>query len=155
MADLPAPRARVALLVVFGVVLVLLTAVRGPIVLLAAASVAVIVTAVAYLLPLQRNDGIDWDWLPRRADDVAPEPGVAALRRTLAPGELDTGAAGRLHDLVGAIARERAPHGDIGPGPLATYLDAPPRRLGLDEVEVLVAALEDLTPPWSVPKENP
>jgi hypothetical protein len=130
-------------------VVVLLLA-RGPVALLAAASVALIAAFALGLPPLLRADGIDWDWRPGRADEVVPEPGIAAIRRLLAPAKGDEEAAARLHELVGAVAADRAPQGIPEGGRLAAYLAAPPRRLSTDEVDVLLTELEAL-----FPKESP
>ncbi len=109
-------------------------------------------------MPLQRHDGVDWDWLPRGADEVPPEPGIATLRRLLAPGARDTGAPAALQALVRSIAEDRvglAPGADpgtrFGSGALARYLSGPPRPLPLSEAESVVTDLESL----SVPKETP
>ncbi len=125
-------------------VLVALVVVRGPVTLLAAASVAVIVGVVLAVPPLLKDDGIDWDWLPDRGDEVPPEPGIATLRRLLSPTGSDTAAPGQLHDLVRAIAEDRSQGRGLGDGPLTAYLDGPPRRVDLREVESLITALEAL-----------
>lgn len=150
-------RRRLALFLALAAVLTALTLARGLVVLAAAASVALVVAAVGAVLPLQRDDGLDWDWLPRRVEDAPPEPGIAALRRLLAPNRADTAAPAELHDLLGTLAAERvsssgAPGaaGTTGrpDGPLARYLAAPPRRLTLAEVEAVLADLESFrTPP--------
>ena len=75
-------------------VLALVVAARGPVALLAVASVAVLAGFVLAVPPLMRHDGIDWDWLPDRVAEVPPEPGIANLRRLLAP---TTGEIGRAH----------------------------------------------------------
>ena len=124
------------------VVLVLVVA-RGPVALLAAALVAVLAGFVLGVPQLLRDDGVDWDWLPGRAQEVPPEPGIAALRLLLAPSATDTGAPGRLQDVVRAIAEHRSAGGPLG-ARLAAYLDAPPRRLDLPEAEALIAELESL-----------
>lgn len=148
----PGGRGRgVVLAVLLGAaVLVLVTLARGPVALLAAASVAVVAGAVLGLPPLLGHDGIDWDWQPRAGDDPPPEPGIANLRRLLAPAADDTGALGRLQDLVRAIAEDRTRGGPTGDGRLTAYLDGPPRRLGLDEVDSVITELEALSP-----KETP
>lgn len=125
-------------------VLVVVVLLRGPVALLAATSVAAAVGLVLAVLPLLRHDGIDWDWLPDRGTEVPAEPGIATLRRLLAPGATDTAAPGQLQDLVRAVAEDRSPGHDLPDGPLATYLGAPPRRLDLREVDILVSALEAL-----------
>jgi hypothetical protein len=124
------------------VVLVLVVA-RGPVALLAAAMVAVLAGFVLGVPQLLRDDGIDWDWLPGRAQEVPPEPGIAALRLLLAPSATDTGAPGRLQAVVRAIAEHRSAGGPLG-ARLTAYLDAPPRRLDLSEAEALIAELESL-----------
>ena len=124
-------------------VLLLLVVVRGPIALLAVAMVAVLAGFVLGVPPLLRDDGVDWDWLPARADEVPPEPGIAALRLLLAPSAGDTAAPGRLQDLVRAIAEDRAEGRPVG-ARLSHYLDAPPRRLDLAEAEALITELEAL-----------
>lgn len=154
MADLPGPRARVGLAAAAVLVAVVLTLVRGPVVLQALAAAAVGVALIAFVPVLVRRDDVDWAWFPRRADDVPPEPGIATLRRTLQPGPRDTGAPERLHDVVTRIARDRAPHG-VPPGPLATYLAAPPRPTTLEEVERLVTELEALAPGIPRPHHTP
>ena len=126
------------------VVLVLLSLARGPVALLAAASVAVLAGVVLAIPPLLKHDGIDWDWLPGQAADVPPEPGIANLQRLLAPSSGDTAAPERLQQLVRAIADDRAGHGGYGSGRLATYLERPPRTLDLAEAETLIAELEAL-----------
>ena len=125
------------------VVLLLLVVARGPVALLAAAVVAVLAGFVLGVPPLLRDDGVDWDWLPGRAEEVPPEPGIAALRLLLAPSATDTAAPGRLQELVRAIAEDRAAGGPVG-ARLTAYLDAPPRRLDLTEAETLIAELESL-----------
>lgn len=126
------------------VILVLLVLARGPVALLAAASFAAITGVVLAVLPLLADDGIDWDWLPDRGTEVPPEPGIATLRRLLAPGATDAAAPGQLQDLVRAIAEDRSPGRDLPDGPLASYLDGPPRRVDLREAESLVTTLEAL-----------
>lgn len=126
------------------VAVVLLILLRGPVVLLAVATVAVLVGFVLAVPPLLRHDGIDWDWLPHRGDEVPPEPGIATLRRLLSPTDSDAASAGELQDLVRAIADDRAQGRGLGDGPLAAYLDGPPRRLDLREVDTLITALEAL-----------
>jgi len=105
--------------------------------------VAVLAGFVLGVPPLLRDDGVDWDWLPGRAEEVPPEPGIAALRLLLAPSATDTAAPGRLQELVRAIAEDRAAGGPVG-AQLTAYLDAPPRRLDLTEAETLIAELESL-----------
>ena len=124
------------------VVLVLVVA-RGPVALLAAAMVAVLAGFVLGVPQLLRDDGVDWDWLPGRAQEVPPEPGIAALRLLLAPSATDTGAPARLQSVVRAIAEHRSAGGPLG-SRLTAYLDAPPRRLDLTEAEALIAELESL-----------
>lgn len=146
MAELLSPRTRVVLA---GVVLVLgslLVVVRGPVVLQAAAAVAVALSLIALAPTVLRSDHVDWAWFPRRGDELPPEPGIATLQRTLRPEARDTGAPQRLHDIVTRIAQDRDPRGEVGPGPLTSFLSAPPQPRSLDEVEVLVAALEALSP---------
>jgi len=126
------------------VVLVLVSIARGPVALLAAASVAVIAGFVLAVPPLLRHDGIDWDWLPDRALDVPPEPGIANLRRLLAPSPGDTAAPEQLQQLVRAIADDRADAGQYGNGRLAAYLAAPPRALGPTEAAAVITELEAL-----------
>lgn len=141
---------RLALFLGLAAVLVALTLARGLVVLAAAAGVALVVSALGAVLPLQRDDGVDWDWLPRRLDDTPPEPGIGALRRLLAPNRADTAAPAELHDLLRAIAAERAASTGTGvppDGPLARYLSAPPRRLTLAEAEDVLADLESLRTP--------
>ncbi len=157
MADRrPSPRAAAALGA--GLLLVVvLTVVRGPVALAALGTAAVVVTVLAAAVPLQRPDGVDWDWLPGRAAEVPPEPGIATLRLLLDPSSGDTTAPERLQALVRAIAEDH-PGGPIDPaggtagtGALARYLSGPPRPLPLDEVEAVVADLESL----SASKETP
>lgn len=124
-------------------VLLLLVVVRGPDALLAAVMVALLAGFILGVPQLLGDDGVDWDWLPGRVEEVPPEPGIAALRLLLAPSATDTGAPGRLQDLVRAIAEDRAAGRPVG-GRLGTYLDAPPRRLDLTEAEALIAELESL-----------
>ncbi|NHA67285.1 hypothetical protein [Phycicoccus flavus] len=145
MADLR-PRRTLALAGAVALVVVL-TVLRGPVILLAAGTVGIVVGAVLVLLPLLRADPVDWDWRPDLEHDLPPEPGIAELHRTLAPTPRDTGAPARLHALVTVLAADRSPHGVGGDGPLATYLAAPPRPLGLPEVERVVADLEALPAP--------
>ncbi|HET6969335.1 MAG TPA: hypothetical protein VFI44_13695 [Ornithinibacter sp.] len=145
MADRARTASRPLLLAAGGAAaLVLLIGLRGPLVLFAVATVAVIAGFVLAVPPLLRHDGIDWDWLPHRGDEVPPEPGIATLRRLLSPTDSDTASAGELHDLVRAIADDRAQGRGLGDGPLVAYLDGPPRRLDLREVEALITALESL-----------
>lgn len=145
MADHTRTSSRPLLLTAAAVVaLVLLIVLRGPVVLLAAASVAVMVGFVLAVPPLLRHDGIDWDWLPDRGDEAPPEPGIATLRRLLSPAASDTASAGQLQHLVRAIADDRADGRGLGDGPLAAYLDGPPRRVDLREVDTLITALEAL-----------
>lgn len=145
MADSPTPGARALLLVGGGLVaLLLLSLARGPVALLAAASVAVLVGIVLAVPPLLRHDGIDWDWLPDRAADVPPEPGIANLRRLLAPTAGDTTAPEQLQLLVRAIADDRADDRGHGRGRLAAYLDGPPRSLDLAEADAVITELEAL-----------
>ena len=125
------------------VVLLIVVVARGPVALLAAAMVAVLAGFVLGVPQLLRDDGIDWDWLPSRAQEVPPEPGIAALRLLLAPSAADTAAPGRLQSLVRAIAEDRSAGGPLG-ARLTAYLDAAPRRLDLTEAEALIAELESL-----------
>lgn len=144
MADPPRPRRR-ALLVAGGVLLVVLLVVaRGPVALLAIATVAVAAGIILAVPPLLRHDGIDWDWLPDRAQEVPPEPGIANLRRLLAPTATDTAAPAQLHDLVRAIADDRAGGGPLGDGILARYLDGPPGILDRTEADDVITELEAL-----------
>ena len=145
MADSPRIGARPPLLVGAGlVVIVLVTIARGPVALLAVASVAVLVGIVLAVPPLLQHDGIDWDWLPDRAVEVPPEPGIANLHRLLAPSTGDTAAPGQLQQLVRAVAEDRAPDGAYGRGRLAAYLKAPPRLLDLAEADAVITELEAL-----------
>lgn len=130
---------------VLALLVVVLVLARGPVALLAAASVALLAAFVVGLPPLLRQDGIDWDWRPGRADEVVPEPGIAALRRLLAPARGDDEATVQLHALVAAIAADRAPRGLPQGGRLAAYVSGPPRRLSTDEVDALVSELEALS----------
>ena len=124
--------------------LVLLLVLRGPVVLLAVATVGVAAGLVLAVPPLLRHDGIDWDWLPDRGAELDPEPGIATLRRLLSPTATDATATGELQDLVRAIAEDRAQGRELDDGALAAYLDGPPRRLDLREVGTLITALEAL-----------
>ena len=145
MADSPRVGARPLLLVGAGtLVIVLITIARGPVALLAVASVAVLTGIVLAVPPLLKHDGIDWDWLPDRAVEVPPEPGIANLRRLLAPEPGDTAAPGQLQQLVRAVAEDRAPDRAYGRGRLAAYLDAPPRLLDLAEADAVITELEAL-----------
>lgn len=145
MAEAARPGARSLLLAGGGLVaLVLLVLARGPVALLAVASVAVLAGIVMAVPPLLRHDGIDWDWLPDRAAEVPPEPGIANLHRLLSPTPGDTTAPGQLQQLVRAIAAERAEHGELGRGRLAAYLDGPPRVLDLAEADAVITELEAL-----------
>jgi hypothetical protein len=126
------------------VVLALVVAARGPVALLAVATVAVLVGFVLAVPPLLRHDGIDWDWLPDRAVEVPPEPGIANLRRLLAPTTGDTAAPEQLQLLVRAIAAERADGADYGHGRLAAYLSDRPRVLDLAEADAVITELEAL-----------
>lgn len=131
-------------------VLVLLVVARGPVALLAAATLAVVTGLVLGVPPLLRHDGIDWDWRPELEQQSPPEPGIANLRRLLAPAQDDTAAPARLQDLVRAIAEDRAT-GELPTGStLAAYLSTPPRRLSLDEADAVITELETLSH-----KENP
>ena len=145
MADSPRIGARPVLLVGAGiVVIVLVTIARGPVALLAVATVAVLVGFVLAVPPLMRHDGIDWDWLPDRAVEVPPEPGIANLRRLLAPTDGDTAAPEQLQLLVRAIAADRAAGDDYGHGRLAAYLASSPRVLDLAEADAVITELEAL-----------
>ena len=122
MADRPRLALRPLLLAGAGVVvLVLVVIARGPVALLAVATVAVLTGFVLAVPPLMGHDGIDWDWLPDRAVEVPPEPGIANLRRLLAPTAGDTAAPEQLQLLVRAIAADRAGGDALRRGP--------PRRL--------------------------
>jgi hypothetical protein len=125
-------------------VLALVVAARGPVALLAVASVAVLAGFVLAVPPLMRHDGIDWDWLPDRVAEVPPEPGIANLRRLLAPTTGDTAAPEQLHLLVRAIAADRADGEAYGSGRLAAYLAARPRVLDLAEADAVITELEAL-----------
>ncbi|QKE85350.1 hypothetical protein [Arthrobacter sp. NEB 688] len=156
MRDLRLTRGRVVGLAVALAVLVALTLARGVVVLAAAVAVVLVVALIGLLVPLQRDDGVDWDWLPRRADEVPPEPGIGALRRLLAPDRTDTTAPAQLQDLVRTLAAERlggTPERPVTPpdGPLARYLAAPPRRLSTQDAEAVIADLESLRPTQPVP----
>lgn len=145
MADRPSGRRLPLLLAAGAVALVLVTVVRGPLVLLAGATVLVVVGLVG-IVPLLRSDGVDWGWVPDRAQEVPPEPGIADLHRLLVADDRDTAAPERLRSLVRAIAQDRAGSLDRLPdGPVSRYLAAPPTRVRLDEVERLVADLEALS----------
>jgi len=126
------------------VVLVLVVAARGPVALLAVATVAVLAGFVLAVPPLLRHDGIDWDWLPDRAVEVPPEPGIANLRRLLAPTPGDTAAPEQLQQLVRAIAADRADGAAYGDGRLAAYLSRPPHVLDLAEADAVITELEAL-----------
>jgi hypothetical protein len=127
------------------VVLVLLTVSRGPVALLAAATLAVGTGALLALPPLLRHDGIDWRWRPGRTDDLPPEPGIARLRRLVRPAPGDLSAAAELQDLVRTIAEDRSRTGAPVPGRLSAYLSAPARTPDLGQLEALVTDLETLT----------
>jgi hypothetical protein len=144
MADRSSGRGPLLLLAGGVVVLAVATLLRGPVALLAAASVAVAVGFVLAVPPLLRHDGIDWDWLPDRAVEVPPEPGIANLRRLLAPTAGDTAAPEQLQLLVRAIAADRADGDDYGHGRLAAYLAARPRTLDLAEADAVITELEAL-----------
>jgi hypothetical protein len=126
------------------VVIVLVTIARGPVALLAVASVAVLTGIVLAVPPLLKPDGIDWDWLPDRAVEVPAEPGIANLRRLLAPEPGDTAAPRQLQELVRAVAEDRAPDRSYGRGRLAAYLNAAPRLLDLAEADAVITELEAL-----------
>jgi hypothetical protein len=126
------------------VALVLVVIARGPVALLAVASVAGLTGFVLAVPPLMGHDGIDWDWLPDRAVDVPPEPGIANLRRLLAPNTGDTAAPEQLQLLVRAIAADRAAGEAYGRGRLAAYLAASPRVLDLAEADAIITELEAL-----------
>lgn len=126
-------------------VVVLVTVVRGPVALAAAATVALLAAAVVGVPPLLKPDGIDWDWRPGGADELRVEPGIANLRRLLSPAKGDDEAAVRLHELVTALAADRAPLGPPGSGPLVDYLGAPPRRLSAAEADAVITDLEQLS----------
>ena len=145
MADPPRPGLRPLLLAGAGVVaLALIVIARGPVALLAVATVAVIAGFVLAVPPLMGHDGIDWDWLPHRSVEVPPEPGIANLRRLLAPTAGDTAAPEQLQLLVRAIAADRAGGHAFGRGRLAAYLDAPARLLDLTEADAVITELEAL-----------
>ena len=145
MADRPRLALRPLLLIGAGlVVLVLVVIARGPVALLAVASVAVLAGFVLAVPPLMGHDGIDWDWLPDRAVEVPPEPGIANLRRLLAPTAGDTAAPEQLQLLVRAIATDRAGGDAYGGGHLAAYLSARPRVLDLAEADAVITELEAL-----------
>lgn len=127
-------------------VVVLLTVARGSVALTAAATVALLAAAVVGVPPLLKPDGIDWDWRPGGADEVRVEPGIANLRRLLSPAKGDDEAAVRLHELVAALAADRAPLGPPRSGALADYLAAPPRRLSGAEADAVITELEQLSP---------
>ncbi len=124
--------------------LALVAAARGPVALLAVATLAVLAGFALAIPPLLRHDGIDWDWLPRRALEVPPEPGIANLRRLLAPTAGDTAAPEQLQLLVRAIAADRADGEAYGHGRLAAYLAARPRVLDLAEADAVITELEAL-----------
>ncbi|MEO7422184.1 MAG: hypothetical protein ABIU87_07305 [Ornithinibacter sp.] len=136
--------------------LVLAVALRGSVALLAIATGAVVIGLLLTGIPLLRDDGIDWDWQPKRADEVPPEPGVARLRLLLDPSGVDPGAPERLQALVRALAQDRVSTRSRGPGPdspapgpsttLTRYLADPPRPLDLDEVDRVITDLESLIP---------
>ncbi|WP_249138587.1 hypothetical protein [Phycicoccus avicenniae] len=148
MPDLRSRRL-VGLLAAAGVAVVVLTAVRGVVVLLAVASLLLAAAVGLGLLPLLRRDDVDWDWLPGRAEAPTPEPGLARLHRLVAPSATDTTADRELHDLVGTLADERGATGR--PGPLADYLAGPPRRLDLAALEAVVDDLDTVPPPEEHP----
>lgn len=144
-----APTQRRLLLGAALAVVLLLTLARGLVAVSALASAALIVCFVGVVVPLQRDDGIDWHWLPRRADEVPPEPGIGRLRGLLDPDRHDTGAAERLQDLLRELADDRGSGGGrLAPpegGPLARYLAGAPRTLTRTEAEAVLADLESLT----------
>lgn len=145
MADLPRVGLRPLLLAGAGLVaLVIIVLARGPVALLAVASVAVLAGFVLAVPPLMGHDGIDWDWLPDRSVEVTPEPGIANLRRLLAPTTGDTAAPEQLQRLVHAIAADRADGEAYGRGRLAAYLGGPPRVLDLTEADAVITELEAL-----------
>ena len=91
------------------------------------------------------HDGIDWDWLPGRADEVPPEPGHRQPAAAARPAAGDTAAPARLHELVRAIADDRAAataaSATAGSPPTST---AHPAGLDLAEADTLITALEAL-----------
>lgn len=149
MPDLRSPRARV-LLVVGAVLVVLLTAVRGPVVVLAVSSLLLAAGLGLGLLPLLRRDDLAWDWLPGARDEVATEPELARLERLVRSASGNADAAFALQDLVRAIALDRSRGRPPADGPLATYLDSVPAHLDLAEVEELIDRLEHLRPPKEI-----
>ena len=147
MAEPPSSGRRILLAVAAAAcALIVVTVARGPVALLAAATLAVLVGALLALPPLLRHDGTDWTWRSRRTDDIPPEPGIATLRRLLDPATNDATAAVELHELVRAIADDRTRGRPLRVGRLSAYLSDPPRSLDLDEVDRLITELEALNP---------
>lgn len=147
---------RPLLLVALGLaVLAIAVVLRGTVALLALATAAAVLALLLAGIPLLRSDRIDWDWQPKRADELRPEPGVARLRLLLDPGSADPAGPEQLRALVRAIAHDRLstrsadlvqdPPPDPGSA-LAHYLAGPPRVLDLAEVERIITDLENLTP---------
>lgn len=130
-----------------------LVAARGSVALLAVALVAIVVAVVVGVVPMLRNDGIDWSWQPGRGEVVPPEHGMATLSRLLEAGPDDPRAAADLQGVVRALADEQAAAGraPAAGGPLSTYLAGPPRRLTLDEADRVVAELEHPSPTKETP----
>jgi hypothetical protein len=151
----PLPRAA---LVGGGLLLVLALAVvlRGPVALMAVASAAAVIGLLLTVTPLLRDDHVDWDWQPLRADEIPPEPGVGRIRVMLLAGRDDAEAAARLQDLVRRLAEDRAgtasgrhtagPGSAAGPTALDRYLAGPPRHLDPDALDGVLTDLEALTP---------
>lgn len=133
------PRRR--LLAAAGAVLVLvLTVVRGPVVL-AAAGAVVLAVAAYRLLDVTRPTRTDWAWGARPGTAVEYEGRMGALATLVDPEGRDTDSPARLQRWFQQVAG-----GHLGapvPGsPLADYLAGPPRRLTLPEVDRLLAELD-------------
>jgi hypothetical protein len=139
------PRRRGLLLVGVAVVVLGLTAARGPVVLAAAGAVVLAVAAyrVAEVIRPTRSD-----W--RSTADVAVdyEGRLDALATLLDPDGRDPDSPARLQSWFRQVASGRAPRrageapGGTPTTPLADYLDGPPRRLTVADVDRLLTDLD-------------
>jgi hypothetical protein len=124
-----------------GVVLVvLLTVVRGP-VMLAAAGAVVLAVAGYRLVEVTRPSRTDWAWGERPHHTVEYEGRMGVLATLVDPEGRDTDSPARLQRWFRQVAGGHLTPPPTG-SPLAEYLAGPPRRLTLAEVDRLLTELD-------------
>ncbi len=137
------PRRRRVLLGVGAALVVVLTLVRGPVVL-AAASAVVLAVLAWRVVDTVRPSRADWAWGRGDHSAVEYEGRLGALAALVDPAGRDPDSPARLQRWFREVAGRRhgSGAGDPAPSPLASYLAGPPRRLSPHEVDQLLTDLD-------------